>query len=119
MTRTPARRGVLLQHGDELEIEREPDNHHDCHAVTARTLHGDNLIGRVARQHSRRCSTILREVARVGVCHRAYFLDLEEEIITRSNGLTYKSTRVNVRLEFYVRRRATDRQIRGVADAIG
>ena len=52
--------GVLLDRGEALLLERKRDNAYDCYAVTAKTSHTQNLIGRVAWELCKRFCRILK-----------------------------------------------------------
>ena len=109
--------GILLDRGEALLLEREPDNAYDGYAVTAKTFHTQTLIGRVAQEHSKSFFRILQATERLGVKQQGFFISRKVEDVARRDGSTYKSTRINVKVTFFLESLQTDLQNQGLSSA--
>ena len=77
-----------LREGDGLHLCPEPTNRYDCNAVLVVTRHNEH-VGRITREHSRGCASVLRDTSSLVVRIRTRLVRFEEEEIIKQNGVKY------------------------------
>ena len=89
-----------LHDGDGLHLRPEPTNRYVCNAVLVVTRHNEH-VGRITREHSRGCASVLRDTSSLGVRIQARVVRFEEEEVIKQNGVKYTGQRIVISLKFY------------------
>ena len=89
-----------LREGDGLHLCPEPTNWYDWNAVLVVTRDNEH-VGRITRDHSRGCASVLRDASSLGVRIRTYFVRFEEEEVIKQNGVKYTGQQIVIALKFY------------------